>query len=100
MSHRWYNRTMTNEAVIENFYGTIDVSDVHADSKFLQVARIVAGEAKYDHGAFTFVGYASREGETAVPVVTVKGHYQRADNIIRVFFDNPPNHSEEVPLTR
>ena len=91
---------MTNEAVIENFYGTIDGAGAHAGSKFLQVARIVAGEAKYDHGAFTFVGYAANEGETAVPVVTVRGHYQRADNIIRVFFDNPPNHAEEVPIAK
>ena len=91
---------MSNEAVIENFYGSINVSDGQIDSKFLQVARIVAGEAKHDHGAFTFVGYAASEGETAVPIVTVKGHYQRADNIIRVFFDNPPNHAEEVPITK
>jgi hypothetical protein len=88
---------MSNEANLEHFEGIVDPSDTVKGGQFLQAARIVAGEAKSERGAFTFTGRQPAGGEPGI-VLEIGGRYERVGNTIRVFFNNPPNHSVDVPL--
>lgn len=86
---------MSEEASIEHFHGAVDAPDVNERHAFLQAAQIVAGEAQHAHGRFTFAGYAV-DGDP--PVLETAGRYVRDGNIIRVFFDTPAAHAEDVIL--
>lgn len=87
---------MSNEANVEHFEGALDPHDSVKGGQFLQAARIVGGEARHERGAFTFTGYARTGLGAPELVLETGGRYERAGNIIRVFFDNPPGHSEDV----
>lgn len=89
---------MSKEANVEHFEGALDLYDSVKGGQFVQAARIVGGEARYERGAFTFTGYTRTSLGAPELVLETGGRYERAGNIIRVFFDNPPDHTEEVSI--
>ncbi len=91
---------MSND-LIEHFVAYMELSQADrasCEEIMVDVARIVGGQARRDEGRFTFSGMTG-EASGHATLVEASGRYSRDKSVIRVFFDKPASHCEEIAFS-